>query len=56
MVLHNAVTISEHLHKTYCERLIVLLSQDLDFFSNNNENHGTHALHSFPAKFPPLKM
>lgn len=47
------VTISEHLHKTYRERLIALLSQDLDFFSNNNENHGTHTLHSFPAKFPP---
>lgn len=39
--------------ETYRDRLVFLLSQDLNFNNNNNGNHGAHTFHSFPAKFPP---
>jgi len=38
--------------KTYCERLTALLSQDLDFHSQDS-GYASHNFHSFPAKFPP---
>jgi len=38
--------------KTYRERLITLLSQDLDFHSQDS-GYASHKFHSFPAKFPP---
>ena len=37
---------------SYREKLIALLSEDLDFHGQNNSSK-LHALHSFPAKFPP---
>jgi hypothetical protein len=38
--------------KTYRERLITLLSQDLDFHGQDS-GYASHNFHSFPAKFPP---
>lgn len=38
--------------KTCRERLIDLLSQDLDFHSQDSR-YASHNFHSFPAKFPP---
>ena len=37
---------------TYVERLVALLSGDLDFHDTNSR-YATHLIHSFPAKFPP---
>lgn len=37
---------------SYRERLIALLSQDLDFHEKDS-GYASHNLHSFPAKFPP---
>ncbi|TKJ29947.1 MAG: hypothetical protein CEE40_06575 [Chloroflexi bacterium B3_Chlor] len=37
---------------TYSEKLICLLSQDLDFHSQKAD-YASHGFHSFPAKFPP---
>jgi DNA modification methylase len=39
-------------HQAYRDRLVSLLSQDLDFHSENGR-YSSHNLHSFPAKFPP---
>lgn len=36
----------------YCERLITLLSQNLDFHDLGS-GYASHNFHSFPAKFPP---
>lgn len=36
----------------YRERLISLLSQDMDFHGQNSK-YASHNFHSFPAKFPP---
>lgn len=41
-----------HRDETYRERLIKLLSQDLDFHDKDS-NYASHVFHSFPAKFPP---
>ncbi|RKY64634.1 MAG: hypothetical protein DRQ02_11230, partial [Candidatus Latescibacterota bacterium] len=38
--------------KSYRERLIALLSQDLDFHGKDS-GYASHNFHSFPAKFPP---
>lgn len=38
--------------KNYHERLVALLSQDLDFHSLDS-GYASHNFHSFPAKFPP---
>jgi len=38
--------------KSYQERLIALLSQDLDFHGQDS-GYASHNFHSFPAKFPP---
>lgn len=35
----------------YCDKLIELLSGDLDF--HDKETYASHNFHSFPAKFPP---
>jgi DNA modification methylase len=40
------------LSDTRRERLIALLSDDLDFHTESDE-HPRHRIHSFPAKFPP---
>jgi len=37
---------------TYRERLVTLLSQDLDFHEQDS-GYASHNFHSFPAKFPP---
>ena len=37
---------------SYRDRLIWLLSQNLDFHDQRG-NYASHALHAFPAKFPP---
>jgi len=37
---------------TYRERLVALLSQDLDFHEQGS-GYASHNFHSFPAKFPP---
>lgn len=52
---HNKrVTRDEPLPKTYLDKLIFLLSQDLDFCDHHHTgNHGSHSFHAFPAKFPP---
>ncbi len=48
------VTRREPLPKAYLDRLVFLLSQNLDFCDNrHNKNHKSHSFHSFPAKFPP---
>ena len=39
-------------NETYHEKLVRLLSEDLDF-QNQNNHDSTHYIHSFPAKFPP---
>lgn len=41
-----------HTIYTYKDRLLNLLSGDLDFHDQNNTN-ALHNFHSFPAKFPP---
>jgi len=41
-----------HPSYTYKDRLLNLLSGDLDFHDQNNTN-ALHNFHSFPAKFPP---
>lgn len=38
--------------ETYRERLVKLLSQDLDFHDKDS-GYASHVFHSFPAKFPP---
>jgi DNA modification methylase len=38
--------------KSYRERLVDLLSQDLDFHGRDS-GYASHNFHSFPAKFPP---
>ena len=38
--------------KTYCETLVNLLSEDLDFHGQDS-GYASHNFHSFPAKFPP---
>ncbi|MEW6387272.1 MAG: DNA methyltransferase [Thermodesulfobacteriota bacterium] len=40
------------LDRNYRERLISLLSSDMDFHDQHS-NYATHDCHSFPAKFPP---
>ena len=37
---------------TYRERLVALLSQDLDFHGQD-QSYASHNFHSFPAKYPP---
>jgi DNA modification methylase len=37
---------------TYRQKLIELLSQDLDFH-NQDSKYASHDFHAFPAKFPP---
>lgn len=46
------ITFDTKIEDVYREKLITLLSDDLDFHGQSN---GTklHSLHSFPAKFPP---
>jgi len=39
-------------HKTYQEKLLELLSGDLNFHDKNNK-YTLHSFHPFPAKFPP---
>ena len=38
--------------KSYREKLVDLLSQDLDFHGQDS-GYASHNFHSFPAKFPP---
>ena len=38
--------------KSHMEKVSDLLCQDLDFH-NDNDQHTSHSIHSFPAKFPP---
>ncbi len=38
--------------RSYLERLVTLLSEDLDFHGQNS-GYASHNFHSFPAKFPP---
>lgn len=38
--------------RTYRERLVALLAEDLDFHGQDS-GYASHNLHSFPAKFPP---
>jgi DNA modification methylase len=38
---------------SYLDRLVSVLSGDLDFHVNGNSAHLSHKTHSFPAKFPP---
>ena len=45
-------TVQIHPDAPYRERLISLLSQDLDFHGSDS-GYATHNFHSFPAKFPP---
>lgn len=42
----------EETDRPYLERLDALLSQDLDFHSQDS-GYASHNFHSFPAKFPP---
>lgn len=42
----------EETDRHYLERLDTLLSQDLDFHSQDS-GYASHNFHSFPAKFPP---
>ncbi len=42
----------EETDRPYLERLDTLLSQDLDFHSQDS-GYASHNFHSFPAKFPP---
>ncbi len=48
----HLIEVRQKTRNTYRERLIFLLSQNLNF-CHNNGNHGAHTFHSFPAKFPP---
>ena len=48
LLIHNVAQTKQ----TYRERLVTLLSQDLDFHGQNNK-YASHNFHSFPAKFPP---
>ena len=41
-----------NLDGTYLEKLVALLSQDLDFHEQDS-GYASHNFHSFPAKFPP---
>ncbi len=42
----------DRLKKSYLDKLIELLQNDLDFH-NQRSNYSSHNFHSFPAKFPP---
>jgi len=49
---NDVVTHSTPDNETYHEKLVRLLSEDLDF-QNQDECDPAHYIHSFPAKFPP---
>ncbi len=48
----RALDRSDRFDKSYRERVIDLLSQDLDFHGLDS-GYASHSFHSFPAKFPP---
>jgi DNA modification methylase len=54
MSFHQPVPTSsaEKITQTYLEKLVLFLSQDLDFHDQNS-GYASHNFHSFPAKFPP---
>ncbi len=50
--LEPKAAISLNGHQTYKEKLVRLLTSDLDF-RNEDTGFASHDLHSFPAKYPP---
>jgi DNA modification methylase len=52
LVLPFTKTVTPQRHRTYSDKLLSILSDDLNF-QNGEGEHLSHRLHSFPAKFPP---
>lgn len=52
MPLGQQTFLSNEISQSYRERLVNILSQDLDFHSQET-SYASHDFHSFPAKFPP---
>lgn len=52
MSLGQQKFLSTEISQSYRERLVYILSQDLDFHSQET-SYASHDFHSFPAKFPP---
>ncbi|MFQ5612043.1 MAG: DNA methyltransferase [Anaerolineae bacterium] len=54
MSFHQSMLVNnvDKVTQTYLEKLVDLLSRDLDFHSQDS-GYASHNFHSFPAKFPP---